>query len=696
MLKRHRNAWLGIATALALAVVLTLIAVASRTEDASANPAGGFASVSAGEGHTCAVTTTDGVKCWGLNDYGQLGDGTTTQRTAPVDVVGLASGVTAIAVGTYHTCALTTEGGMKCWGANSLGQLGDGTTTQRTSPVDVSGLNSGGAGITAGERHTCALTTSGGLKCWGNNHLGQLGDGTVTSRSVPADVVGLTSGVAGVSAGYWHSCAVTLGGQAKCWGANYNGQLGDGTTAAHEIPMDVSGMTSGVEVVAAGAFHNCALTTGGGVKCWGANFHGQLGNGTTTNSSPYGLTTPVDAQGLTSGVGEVAPGQNHTCAVTAGGGAKCWGSNASGELGDGTTAQSTTPVDVAGLASGVAGVSAGGLSASDEQYSCAVTTTGGAKCWGNNRTGQLGDGTTTNHLTPVDVLAGPKPTPTATPCPTGGCPTPTPTNTPTPTPLPPDFSIGINIDGGADDCNTSGGPTTCNAMPGSMFVVNFYLNNAGGYSYAGVSFYLQYTGMQFTSSMQNPNVVWPDCGFPVATSGPDYVYGGCGLGIGGVPSNYTGVITRTMFTCEADGSVTLRQGPGYTYIVDGNNIDHTESGPDETLTITCVPPAPYPTDTDGDGCPDTKEAGSNELAGGRRNYLNEWDYFNPTHDGQNRIDDILAVLYKYFIDQGNPSYTANTDRTLAGPNPWNAGPPNGFQRVDDILNARGQFFNDCS
>ena len=355
----------------------------------------GITQLSTGDDHTCALTGAGGVDCWGWNGHGQLGDGTTTARSIPVSVSGLSSGVAAISAGRYHTCALTTAGAVKCWGDNSHGQLGDGTTTPRSTPVAVSGLSSGVAAISAGGYHTCALTTAGAVKCWGDNGYGQLGDGTTTARSAPASVSGLSSGVAAISAGGEHTCALTTAGAVKCWGAGSSGQLGDGTGTSRSTPVDVSGLSSGVAAISAGYYYTCAVTSTGGLKCWGYDNYGQLGDGTIASTPRF---TPVSVSGLSSGVAAVSAGYYHACALTSTGGVKCWGFNAYGQLGDATTTDRPAPVNVNRMSSGMAAISAGG------EHTCALSTAGVAFCWGANSSGQLGDGTTTPRSAPVDVI----------------------------------------------------------------------------------------------------------------------------------------------------------------------------------------------------------------------------------------------------------------------------------------------------
>jgi alpha-tubulin suppressor-like RCC1 family protein len=191
------------------------------------------------------LTTVGGVQCWGRNYYGQLGDGTTSDSSVPVAVVGLGSGVAAIAANGSHTCAIIS-GGAHCWGNNSYGQLGDGSFTDSSVPVAVSGLGSGVAAIAAGGIHTCAVTSGGGAHCWGGNDYGQLGDRSAAWSSVPLAVSGLESGVADIAAGGRHSCVVTTGGGAWCWGSNETWQLGDGYSTFVTLPAVVVGFAAGV------------------------------------------------------------------------------------------------------------------------------------------------------------------------------------------------------------------------------------------------------------------------------------------------------------------------------------------------------------------------------------------------------------------------------------------------------------------
>jgi alpha-tubulin suppressor-like RCC1 family protein len=247
--------------------------------------------VSAGYEHTCAVTSAGGVKCWGWNGYGQLGDNSTTSSATPVNVTGLASGAVAVSAGMDHTCTLTAAGGVKCWGRNNNGQLGNGATTDSHAPVDVVGLSSGVRAISAGREYTCAIDSAGGLKCWGENAFGALGDnnGSPTESFVPSpvDVVGLSSGVQAVATGQYTTCAITSTGGVKCWGENESGELGNGTMTNSLLPSDVVGLSSGVQAVSVGNTHVCALTSAGAVKCWGS---GQaVGNATVV---------PVDIVGL--------------------------------------------------------------------------------------------------------------------------------------------------------------------------------------------------------------------------------------------------------------------------------------------------------------------------------------------------------------------------------------------------------------
>ena len=352
------------------------------------------AAITAGASHTCALTAVGAVKCWGRNHRGQLGDGTTTNSIAPVAVTGLSSGVIAISAGLDHTCAVTSAGAVKCWGYNPFGQLGNSSTTNSSTPVNVTGLSTGIAAIAAGGTgHTCALTTTGAVKCWGNNSAGQLGNSSTTNSSTPVDVTGLSAGVTAITTGDLHTCALTTAGGVKCWGYNYYGQLGFVNPGDESIiPGDVTGLTTGVTAITAGVYHTCALTTAGAVKCWGYNWYGQLGNSSTADA-----ISPVNVTGLTTGIAAIAAGGYYTCALTTAGGMKCWGTGGYGGLGDGTMSDRTSPVNVSGPTTGTTAITAGGY------HTCSLNVSGEMKCWGYNSNGQLGDGTITNRSVPVLV-----------------------------------------------------------------------------------------------------------------------------------------------------------------------------------------------------------------------------------------------------------------------------------------------------
>jgi alpha-tubulin suppressor-like RCC1 family protein len=364
--------------------VIVVLAAAGSSASGSSSGASSTAAIAAGYEHTCAILA-GAAKCWGDNVFGQLGDGTDArERSRPVAVSGLESGVRAIAVGTFYSCALASNGAVKCWGDDEDGQLGDGTKTSRSTPVAVSGLASGVQAIATGDDHTCALLSSGAVECWGANFSGELGDGTKTSRLRPVAVSGLASGVQAIATGRDHTCALLSSGGVECWGRNDYGQLGDGTKTSRLTPAAVSGLASGVQAIAAGAHHTCALLRSGGVECWGENDDGELGDGTTTHRP-----RPVPTTGLPAGVQAIAAGADayHTCALLSGGRAMCWGDNDHGQLGDGTTRNRTAPVAVSGLESGVQAIAAGDF------HTCALLSAGGFKCLGRNNAGQLGNGT---------------------------------------------------------------------------------------------------------------------------------------------------------------------------------------------------------------------------------------------------------------------------------------------------------------
>ncbi|MDF1795140.1 MAG: hypothetical protein P1U63_01250 [Coxiellaceae bacterium] len=354
---------------------------------------------------TLVLNRTAHAQCWGNNNRGQLGDGTQSDSNVPVNVAAaLGNGVVKISSGRSHSCALLKTGAVKCWGQNQYGQLGNNTTADSLLPVAVTGLSSGVTDIASGRESVCALLNTGGVKCWGQNLFWQLGDGTRTNRLAPTDVSGLTSGVTSIATGYIHACALLKTGQIKCWGEGLSGQLGDNSIEARKTPVfvaNIGGDHPEATAIAAGSQSTCAIVNKGGflangdIECWGGNSYGQLGDGTTTKR-----LLPTQVQGLEKGATAISMGTQHSCAIV-NGGMKCWGDNRKGQLGIGPQRTTfTTPQNVSSLTNGIKTISATNF------HSCAVNAYGRLQCWGQNNKGQLGIGITTtsaNYYAPITV-----------------------------------------------------------------------------------------------------------------------------------------------------------------------------------------------------------------------------------------------------------------------------------------------------
>ena len=388
--------------------------------------------ISLGTSHSCALREGGAISCWGYNHEGELGDGTEEDSSVPVKVLGITD-ATAISLGTSHSCALREGGAISCWGRNNDGQLGNGTNDKYVVPVEVLGITDATAITTSSKvnesdrEYSCALHEDGAISCWGHNRYGQLGNGSNAESWVPVKVFGITDATA-ISLGDESSCALRQTGAISCWGNNRYGQLGDGTEEDSLVPVQVVGITdataittssehscalhqtgtiscwgrdSTVPVQVAGITDATAITTGyklscalhqtGAISCWGNNWSGQLGNrtvGSSSSSVPAQVSGIADATAITTGRG-------HSCALHEGGAISCWGHNDEGQLGNGTYGHfsSAVPAQVANVADATA-ITTGGSWDRDRSagHSCALHQTGTISCWGNNWSGQLGNG----------------------------------------------------------------------------------------------------------------------------------------------------------------------------------------------------------------------------------------------------------------------------------------------------------------
>lgn len=358
-------------------------------------PHGNFAQISTGFFlKTCAVATNGTGYCWGGRK--RVAATTDTFKDAAMiydnTPMSIASGLTftAISRGATHACGVTSDGAAYCWGDNTNGDLGDGSTDASTIPVPVTGGLTFKA-VSAGVYHTCGLTTHGAIYCWGNDHNGELGNGSTSYNNPSPVLVSSDSSFITVGAGYQYSCGVTRSGAAYCWGRNSDGELGDGNLTSSSLPVLVSGGHS-FAALSAGYFHACGLTSTVDAYCWGRNTEGQLGDGTTQPSS---MPVPVGR------FARISAGQYATCGIKTGGAAYCWGYNGYGQLGSASTPLTKAPNPLPLLVSG--GLDFSAIS-TGYYHTCGVTTQSVAYCWGDNSLGELGDGSTAFHPTPVRVF----------------------------------------------------------------------------------------------------------------------------------------------------------------------------------------------------------------------------------------------------------------------------------------------------
>ena len=411
---------------LALLSVVTALAFTFATR-ADALPLSGVTSLSSNEDHSCVRLSNGQAGCWGTGGDGEIGDGSMDSvadvRTVrgPVGTAPL-GGIAQMATGWYHSCALLRSGEVRCWGYADDGQLGDGSTDPDYRPRARVVKNRQGTGpltgatqITAGERHTCVVIQSGQARCWGQNYYGELGTGAALPGALsplarvvrnPANTAPLT-GVAQVDGGKNFTCARLTNGQVRCWGENGDGQLGDGSTDDSSLPVVVryqnGNPLTGVTQLSAGQQHVCVRLGSGQARCWGAGGSGRLGNGTATPyPNPHVVTSSNGGPPLT-GVSQIDAGGEHSCARMASGQARCWGDSFHGQLGWNDQVDSYNPVTVVNAA-GSAPLQGVRQIRTGYWYSCAVLQNGQVRCWGRDQNGELGNGPGQDDSLTPDVV----------------------------------------------------------------------------------------------------------------------------------------------------------------------------------------------------------------------------------------------------------------------------------------------------
>jgi alpha-tubulin suppressor-like RCC1 family protein len=348
----------------------------------------GFVQIAAGRQHSLGIKSDGTLWAWGLNNFGQLGDGTDTHRTSPVQI-GTDNNWSQIAAGEYHSLAIQSDGTLWAWGSNSVGQFGDGTTIDRSSPIQI-GTATNWSKIDAGDFHNLSILSDGTLWAWGRNDYGQLGDGTTTFKTSPVQI-GTATNWSQIAAGWIHSLAIQSDGTLWAWGYNGDGRLGDGTAIDRTSPVQIGTATNWSQI-AAGDFHSLGIQSDGTLWAWGFNGDGQLGDGTNTLK-----TSPVQI-GTDTNWSQIAAGIYHSISIQGDGTLWAWGFNGDGQLGDGTNTLKTSPVQISTSTNW-------SQIATDHRHNLGIQGDGTPWAWGFNGNGQLGDGTNTNRNSPVLISA---------------------------------------------------------------------------------------------------------------------------------------------------------------------------------------------------------------------------------------------------------------------------------------------------